>query len=208
MGAYGDPDRGAVKHDYHFVTCWRVRATPDEVFAILTDAESLPRWWPSVYRRVQTIPLGDGTKKRVLDTQGWLPYRLHWEARVVEEQHDPPHSLGITARGDFQGTGLWTLRADGPFTDVRYEWQVRADKPLLRAFSFALKPVFSWNHRWAMARGLESLELELARRRGEAVGPPPGPVRAARSVVVLAAVGMGVAAALLAVLTLLGGLGR
>ena len=192
---------------YHFVTRWRVRATPQEVFDILTDAESLPRWWPSVYRSVETIPLGDGTKKRVLDTQGWLPYRLHWEARVVEEEHDPPHSLGITASGDFQGTGRWTLEADGPFTEVRYEWRVRADKPLLRIFSFLLKPVFSWNHRWAMARGLESLELELARRRGEEVGPPPGPVSAARSVFILVGLGMVASALLLEALKLLDGVG-
>ncbi len=191
-----------MKHHYHFVTLWRVRATPDEVFAILSDAESLPRWWPSVYRCVQTVLLDDGTRKRVLDTQGWLPYRLHWEARAVEDQHDPPRSLGITASGDFHGAGLWTLRADGPYTAVRYDWRVRADKPFLRAFSVVLKPVFSWNHRWAMARGLESLELELARRRGEDAGPPPGPVSAARSLLVLAAFGLLAGAMLLGTLAL------
>lgn len=39
------------------------------------------------------------------------------------------------------------------------------DKPLLRTLSFAFKPVFRANHRWAMQRGEESLRLELARRR-------------------------------------------
>jgi uncharacterized protein YndB with AHSA1/START domain len=174
---------GGVSNTYHFVTVWTVEATPDEVFDVLTDAEALPRWWPAVYRRVLTVPLGDGTKKRVLDTQGWLPYRLHWEARVAE--HDPPRLLGIRASGDFEGSGLWTLTPDGPRTTVRYEWRIRAQKPLLRTFSVVLKPVFAWNHRWAMARGLESLELELARRSGKDVGPPPGPVSALRSSLIL-----------------------
>ena len=50
-------------------------------------------------------------------------------------------------------------------------------KPLLRRLSWLLKPVFAANHHWAMARGEESLALELRRRRHpdqpEAVPPPP-----------------------------------
>jgi len=39
-----------VFNDYHFVTHWRVRGTVKEILDILSDAEDLPRWWPSVYR--------------------------------------------------------------------------------------------------------------------------------------------------------------
>ena len=35
---------------------------------------------------------------------------------------------------------------------------------MLRYFSFIMKPLFSANHRWAMAKGEESLKLELSRR--------------------------------------------
>ena len=28
-----------------------------------------------------------------------------------------------------------------------------------------MKPLFRWNHEWAMQKGLESLELELQRRQ-------------------------------------------
>jgi hypothetical protein len=52
--------------------------------------------------------------------------------------------------------------------DVSYDWRIRADKPLLRWLSFLLKPVFRWNHHWAMARGEESLRAELVRRRSAA----------------------------------------
>jgi hypothetical protein len=41
---------------------------------------------------------------------------------------------------------------------------VRADKPLLRYGSWFVKPIFAANHRWAMARGEESLKRELERR--------------------------------------------
>jgi len=49
-------------------------------------------------------------------------------------------------------------------------WRIRAEKGVLRRFSFVMKPLFAANHRWAMARGEESLRLELARRR--AAGDP------------------------------------
>ena len=192
---------------YHFVTRWRVKAPREEVFAVLTDSESLTRWWPSVYRRVQPIgppPGPDGVGKRLLlDTQGWLPYRLRWELRVVE--HDRPSRLALEASGDFVGSGVWTLAQDGDATELQYEWAIRAQKPLLRYLSFLLKPVFALNHRWAMARGLESLEIELERRRGKPAAAPRGPVSALRSGLVLAGVLVALPLALYATLTLSGG---
>ncbi len=175
------------RNEYHFVTRWRVEGPREEIFAVLTDSESLTRWWPSVYRRVQPIgppPGPDGVGKRLLlDTQGWLPYRLRWELRTVE--HQPPSRLALEASGDFVGSGVWTLAQDGDATEVKYVWAIRAQKPLLRYLSFLLRPVFALNHRWAMARGLESLELELERRRGKLAAPPRGPVSALWSGLVL-----------------------
>ena len=174
-------------NEYRFVTRWQVEAPREEVFAVLTDSEGLTRWWPSVYRKVQPIapPTGPGGvgKRVLLDTQGWLPYRLRWELLIVE--HRPPSRLALEASGDFVGSGVWTLQQDGDATEVKYEWAIRAHKPLLRHLSFLLRPVFALNHRWAMARGLESLELELERRRGKLAAAPRGPVSALWSSLVL-----------------------
>jgi hypothetical protein len=49
--------------------------------------------------------------------------------------------------------------------DVEYIWTIQANKPLLRALSFLLRPIFAANQHWAMARGAESLRLELSRQR-------------------------------------------
>jgi hypothetical protein len=63
-------------------------------------------------------------------------------------------------------------------------WRISADKPLLKYLSFLMKPLFSANHVWAMARGEESLRLELARRhaanddqRSQLAAPPPPTLR-------------------------------
>jgi hypothetical protein len=94
-----------------------------------------------------------------------------------------PHPTITSSRasGDFDGSGVWTLTQDGAIADVVYDWRIRAEKPLLRYLSFLMKPLFSANHVWAMARGEESLRIELARRRaksdeeraGLAAPPPP-----------------------------------
>ena len=118
--------------------------------------------------------------KRVrLHTKGWLPYTLRWESCSTESAR--PYRLAIRAVGDFDGRGIWTLEQDGQYVNVTFDWKLTADKPLLKYLSFLLKPVFSANHRWAMQRGRESLELELARRHARTdqerarIPSPPAP---------------------------------
>jgi hypothetical protein len=180
-----------MSNQYQFVSQWQVEATCGEVADVLGDPLSLARWWPSVYLRVEELqpalsvaegpPDAGGLGRRVrLHTKGWLPYTLQWEFEVVESRY--PLGFTIVATGDFEGRGVWTFEQDGPVVSVTYDWRLRAEKPLLRNLSFLLKPLFEANHRWAMARGEESLTLELARRHATSeaafarVPPPPGPV--------------------------------
>jgi hypothetical protein len=169
-------------NEYVFLTRWRLEKTSiEEVSEILDDAEALPRWWPSVYLEVHKLP--DGTVG--LYTKGWLPYTLRWQFRITDRRG--PHGFSLEARGDLVGRGVWTLRQDGEYADVEYDWRVRADKALLHYGSFILKPLFAANHRWAMARGEESLKLELRRRHARtpeelaAIPPPPRPTFVRRS---------------------------
>jgi hypothetical protein len=154
-------------NEYHFVTTWRVPGTIEQVSDILGDPLDLPRWWPSVYLAVEQIEPGDASgvgRVVALHTKGWLPYTLRWRFRVTESRR--PYGFSLEAWGDFEGTGVWTFTQNGSFVKITYDWKIRADKPLLRYLSFLLKPVFSANHRWAMARGEESLVAELGRRAG------------------------------------------
>lgn len=170
-------------HDYHFITRWRVKGTCGEVADILRDPLALPQWWPAVYLEVRELePAGPGgTGRRVsLLTKGWLPYTLRWESTVTQSRY--PHGFTVEARGDFLGRGQWTFTQAGEYVDVDYDWRVLAEKPMLRRLTPLLRPLFSANHRWAMAQGEQSLVLELQRRRAanesarRAVPPPPGPV--------------------------------
>ena len=89
------------RNRYRFETRWQIDASPDEIFQVLTDHEHLSEWWPSVYRRVETRARGgpDGVGRILsLETQGWLPYRLRWNLRVVGCRR--PESLSLVAWGD------------------------------------------------------------------------------------------------------------
>jgi hypothetical protein len=147
-------------HEYHFVTHWRVEGTVEEVTEVLDKPLDLVRWWPSVYLHVRETDPGIFA----LHTKGWLPYTLRWRFRRTDSRS--PYGFSLEAWGDFDGSGVWTFAPDGKYVNILYDWRIRAEKPLLRYLSFLLKPVFSANHRWAMARGEENLKAELARRRG------------------------------------------
>lgn len=161
-------------NDYHFVTRWTFRASIEEVAAILADIDGLPHWWPTVYLNVETLEPGDerglGHRVRLL-TKGFLPYRLRWQFTIIE--NDWPYGAAIQAQGDFVGRGVWSLEKVGDETRVEFDWRIRAEKPLLRRMSWLLKPVFSWNHRWAMAEGERSLREEIVRRRSLLKAPRP-----------------------------------
>jgi len=170
-------------NSYHFVTQWEVEGTCGEIADVLEDPLGLSRWWPAVYLDVEELEPananGVGRRVRVL-TKGWLPYTLRWEFVVTESRY--PYGLTIEAFGDFVGRGEWTFVQDGPVVKVTYDWNIAAEKPLLKLLSPVLRPVFEANHRWAMSQGETSLKLELARRRATtdearaAILPPPGPV--------------------------------
>lgn len=179
-------------NEYHFITYWRVESTLEEVADIIGNGPDLVRWWPSVYLDVKQLEPGDknGLGRVIsLYTKGWLPYTLRWQFQVTEIKSD---GFALEATGDFVGQGKWTFEQNGPMVNIRYDWKIRADKPLLRYFSFFIKPIFSANHHWAMNKGEESLKLELLRRHAKsreerARIPPPPPATSSSPIPLLAA---------------------
>jgi uncharacterized protein YndB with AHSA1/START domain len=150
--------------EFHIPTSWRVRGTTARVYDVLSKPLEFVRWWPDVYLEVREVRAGDpGGVGRIvaLRTKGWLPYQLRWQAEVLAI--DKPHSMSIRARGDLDGRGEWRFTQEGELVKIDYAWTVYVTKPWMVALAPLLRPVFVANHRWAMRRGLEGLERELAR---------------------------------------------
>jgi len=95
--------------------------------------------------------------------KGRLPYHLH--TRSVIAELDPPRSVTADVDGDLRGRGTWTLTPTPERgTHVRFDWQVHADRRLLRVLTPVLRPMLRWNHSWAIARAIEGLEPYAQRR--------------------------------------------
>jgi hypothetical protein len=89
--------------------------------------------------------------------KGRLPYELSTQSEII--RLEPPREFEVEVVGDLSGRGVWTL---SPLPDgrvhVRFDWRVDADRLLLRALRPVLRPLFRWNHGWAIKRAVEGLE--------------------------------------------------
>jgi uncharacterized protein YndB with AHSA1/START domain/quercetin dioxygenase-like cupin family protein len=141
---------------YLFVDEWDVAAPPEAVFDALADARTYPRWWRPVYLDVEAAGAVEVGAEARQHFKGRLPYHLH--TRSVIAELDPPHRVTASVDGDLRGRGTWTLTPTVHGTHVRFDWQVHADRKLLRVFTPVLRPMFRWNHNWAIARAIDGLE--------------------------------------------------
>jgi hypothetical protein len=150
---------------YRFVERWTIPdSAPQKVYAVISDARLLPEWWKGVYLSVEPFdgewkPPHVGGRVRAV-ARGFLPYKLRFvlESTVLE----PARVVEVRIQGDLDGTWRAALSADGRGTRVDIEERVVAEKPLIRAFSPLLKPLFAWNHYWTTPRGEAGLRAYLA----------------------------------------------
>lgn len=142
--------------EYVFVDEWDVAAPIAAVFDALADATSYPTWWTPVYIDVEAD--GEARVGQVSHQhfKGRLPYHLHTTSEIT--RLDRPTAVGADVSGDLRGRGLWTLTPTDGGTHVRFDWRVFADRPLLRALTPVLRPLFRSNHNWAIARAKAGLE--------------------------------------------------
>jgi len=149
-------------HEYLFVDEWDVAAPRERVFDAISDARTYPVWWKPVYLDVDSDGDAEVGKVSRQHFKGRLPYHLHTTSTIT--RLEPPHIIEADVDGDLRGHGKWTLTENaGGGTHVRFDWQVFADKPLLRILTPILRPAFRWNHAWAIARAREGLEPFAAR---------------------------------------------
>ena len=94
-------------NEYRFVDRLFVPAPLDDTYEVVGDTLGYPSWWGDVFVRVEGDdgPPRPGRHVEIV-SRGLLPYRLRWEAEVVEAE--APHRFDFTMTGDFVGGGSWT----------------------------------------------------------------------------------------------------
>ena len=158
----------AMPAEYAFLDEWTVDAPIDAVFDAIADARTYSDWWRPVYIAAEADgppALGRVSRQHF---KGRLPYHLHTTSEIV--RLEPPRLVEARVQGDLAGRGIWTLTPRETGTHVSFDWRVNADRPLLRVLTPLLRPLFRWNHNWAIARAMEGLE-PYARRRAAETAP-------------------------------------
>jgi len=149
--------------EYAFVDEWDVDAPIEEVFDALADARTYPTWWGTVFKEVDVSgPPAVGVVS-TQHTKARLPYHMRFSGTIT--RLEPPNVLEYDVVGDFTGHGRWTLTDTGGNVHVRLDFRIHVgNHPVLRRLTPVFRPLFGWNHRWAMARAMEGLEPYLRSR--------------------------------------------
>ena len=149
---------------YRFLTRWQFDASIDRVWAVITDVERYPIWWPGVR---QATVLGPDKSLRVgqtaeLAVRGSLPYTLHFRTEVLE--FTAPERLVVRSTGELTGSGTWSLTPAAGGTEVTYLWQVTLEKPGFNLLTRlpGIRPFLERNHDRVMAEGYTNLSRLLA----------------------------------------------
>ncbi|MGC4981848.1 MULTISPECIES: SRPBCC family protein [unclassified Streptomyces] len=140
---------------YRFHTVWELPAPPADVYTVLEQAETYPRWWPQVR---EVTPVDEHSA--VIRIRSVLPYDITITAH--EARRDPAAGvLEMGMSGDLDGWARWTLDAAGPGTRARYDQNVHVTTPLLRRLAVPGRPFFRANHALMMRAGRRGLEAHL-----------------------------------------------
>jgi uncharacterized protein YndB with AHSA1/START domain len=146
---------------FDLVSEWLLDAPLERVWAELMAPEAWPSWWRAV-KEVEPISNGDANGIGAVRRFTWgtaLPYTLSFN--MTATRIEPRRIIEGRAQGELDGTGRWTLTAQGQRTHVRYDWMVDITNPWQVALAPVLRPVFAWNHHKVMAWGLEGIAARL-----------------------------------------------
>jgi uncharacterized protein YndB with AHSA1/START domain len=147
---------------YRFQDEWTAPAPPAEVWKLIGDPTSYPRWWP-IYQEARFLEDRGGPGSRILlRFRVLLPYSLTIVSTITRS--DEPRFSEGTLSGELEGTWRWTLAplADGG-TRVAFEEEVGTNKRALDLLAPIAHKLFELNHRVATQRGARGMQAYFAR---------------------------------------------
>lgn len=162
---------------YDFRDTWDVAATPERVWALISDPTSYPAWWP-IYLDARVVDDRGGVGSvAALRFRVTLPYTLAIETTCTRSE--PPRRLEGTVAGDIEGRWRWSLEPmpDGG-TRVVFEETVVVRRWLLALIAPLVAPLFALNHRVAAERGAKGMQDHLAAENASAAGTAGAAIKA------------------------------
>lgn len=129
---------------------YRFDASPDELWAALTNVGDYRQWWPWL-RRFDGDAFATGERWTCV-VQPPLPYSLRFALsldEVVEGER-----VDATVTGDIVGTAHLELTPDGTGSELALASQLAPANSMLRAIAVVARPVVRFGHDWVLDTGL------------------------------------------------------
>lgn len=168
MPGYSKPNTGLIESvktipgsimKYSFKNEYRINASPDIIWNILSDVES----WPEIWKYFRAVELrgNDKTLKQNMtidcEVRAVLPYTFRFNTEIVKII--PLKELEVISRGDLNGRGLWTLAQAGESTLSSFTWEVEPENKFIKILGvFPLgRSLLRYTHNLMMENGYRSL---------------------------------------------------
>lgn len=149
---------GVSLNRYRFHSVWHVDASPCAVYEVLSDIANYPSWWPEV-RSATRIDEETGE----LRCRSFLPFDLVIQVRrSIRNQR--AGLLRASLSGDIEGFASWEIIGRDGGTDLMFDQEVVATKPLLRRLALVARPFFHGNHDLMMRGGFKGLKRVLEQK--------------------------------------------
>jgi hypothetical protein len=155
---------------YVFVDKFVAPCDVETAYQYIKQIEDYPRWWGKVYKKIVKLkdaPPDTPGAKHLVTFGGFLPYTLTIESEVTHIER--LRRIEFDASGDLEGKGVWQFKPVAGGTEITFDWRVAANKPVIRAFSFLLKPLFKANHAYCVRKANEGIRKDLALKQEGAI---------------------------------------
>jgi uncharacterized protein YndB with AHSA1/START domain len=170
--------QGSDPATFDFISRWQLATPLESVWDALIDFERWPEWWPGLQSVTETAEGdADGIGQRASSRwRGPIGYSIEFEIETVKREY--LKCLKGRATGELSGEGTWTISPTADlevperiWTQVVYEWQVRATTKWMQLLNPVARPVFVYSHDHVMERGATGLAEYLGcELRGFATG--------------------------------------
>jgi hypothetical protein len=147
----------------------RLKATPEELTAIILDPEQLSYWGRAVFMECEVLDRGDrhglGMATRSY-AKGLLPHAFIVSARI--SALIPHKSMRVDVWGDLEGFAELEVLQESEELRVKIVWQIDCRHRIIGPITRLAPFIFKWNHRFTLSRGFSLMQREIDRRRAGA----------------------------------------
>jgi hypothetical protein len=144
----------------------RLRATPEELTAIILDPEQLSHWGRAVFMVCEVVDRGDprglGMQTRCY-AKGFLPHAFVVSSRITDLV--PHKSMRVDVWGDLEGYAQLDVVPEGEELRVKIVWRIDCRHAVIGPVTRVAPFIFRWNHRFTLTRGFSLMQREIDRRR-------------------------------------------